>query len=294
MLALHGRVEQMVPLEATLDDLRRVHTEAHIGRVRAAVDAATSAGSPRALDADTMVSDASWDAALGSVGAAIAAADAVASGRLENAFVATRPPGHHATPDTAMGFCLFNNIAVTARWLQARGLAERVLIIDWDVHHGNGTQDVFWEDPSVYFLSLHQSPWWPGGGAASERGGGAGEGTTLNVEVPAGTDGNAYRALFTEALDRAVEESRPDFVLVSAGFDALAGDPLGGLALEPSDFHGLTREVMERTAVGGNSRLVALLEGGYDPRRTGLAAVAVLRAMAGVLPADPTLPATAG
>jgi acetoin utilization deacetylase AcuC-like enzyme len=294
MLALHGRVEQMQPVEASEEDLLRVHTPEHVESIRTAVAAATEKGSPLALDADTLVSDASWDAALGSVGAAIAAADAVARGERHNAFVATRPPGHHATPNRAMGFCLFNTVAVTARWLQAQKLAERVLIVDWDVHHGNGTQDVFWEDPTVGFLSLHQSPLWPGTGAADERGAGAGEGATWNVELPAGTDGAAYRERFVAAVDRAVSVIDPDFVLVSAGFDALAGDPIGGLALEPEDFHLLTEELIGRTSVRGDSRLVALLEGGYDPRRTGLAAVAVLRAMAGVRPADPTLPATAG
>ena len=294
MLALHGRVEQMQPVEASEEDLLRVHTADHVESIRAAVAAAAEAASPVALDPDTWVSDASWDAALGSVGAAIAAAGAVARGDRKNAFVATRPPGHHATPDRAMGFCLFNTIAITARWLQAHKLAERVLIVDWDVHHGNGTQDAFWEDPTVGFLSLHQSPLWPGTGTVDQRGGGAGEGTTWNVELSAGTGSEAYRARFVDAVDEAVAVIQPDFVLVSAGFDALAGDPIGGLALEPEDFHGLTEALMERTSVRGDSRLVALLEGGYDPRRTGLAAVAVLRAMAGVRPADPTLPATAG
>lgn len=294
MLALHDRVEQMAPGEADLDDLLRVHTRPHVERVRAAVERAARLGRPVSMEADTVVSGASWDAAVGSVGAALAAAGAVARGERTNAFVATRPPGHHATPDRAMGFCLFNTVAVTARWLQHHGHAERVLIVDWDVHHGNGTQDVFWEDPTVTFLSLHQSPWYPGTGAATERGGGPGEGFTFNVELPAGTSREAYRERFDTALDEAFAAARPDFVLVSAGFDALAGDPLGGLLLEPEDFHAMTRAVMVRAEHTGNSRLVAVLEGGYDPRRTGLASVAVLRALAGVEPTDPTLPAGVG
>ncbi len=243
-----------------------------------------------ALDEDTRVSEASWDAALGSLGAAITAAGAVAEGRYRNAFVATRPPGHHATPDRAMGFCLFNHVAATARWLQAHGHAERVLIVDWDVHHGNGTQDVFWTDPTVFFLSLQLYPHWPGSGAADEAGEGEGAGATLNVPLPAGTGGEEYLAAFTGALDAALTRFDPDFILVSSGFDALAGDPLGGLALEPSDFHRLTTVLADRAASRCRGRLVALLEGGYDPGRTGLAAVAVIRALAGIDEADPSAP----
>jgi acetoin utilization deacetylase AcuC-like enzyme len=290
MMALHGRVEQIPAEEASLDDLLRVHTPEHVQRVREAVGAARTADGPVALDEDTRVSEASWDGAMGSLGASITAAGAVAEGRYRNAFVATRPPGHHATPDRAMGFCLFNHVAATARWLQARGHARRVLIVDWDVHHGNGTQAVFWTDPSVFFLSLQLYPHWPGSGAADEAGEGEGAGATLNVPLPAGTAGEEYLAAFTGALDAALARFDPDFILVSSGFDALAGDPLGGLALEPSDFHRLTRVLMDRAASRCQGRLVALLEGGYDPRRTGLAAVAVIRALAGIDEADPTLP----
>ena len=294
MLALTGRVEQMACEEGTVDDLLLVHSPGHVETVREAVERAARSGRGVALDPDTIVSDASFDAALGAVGAARTAAGAVGRGRLRNAFVATRPPGHHASRDRAMGFCLFNTVAITARWLQSQGLAERILIVDWDVHHGNGTQDVFWEDASVFYLSLHQAPHWPGTGRPSEVGAGVGMGWTLNVEVAAGTDWAGYHPLFEEALDRSFSEARPDFVLVSAGFDALAGDPLGGLRLEPSDFHTMTRMVMDRASTSGDSRLVAMLEGGYDPRSSGLAAVAVLRALAGVTPGDPTLPADQG
>jgi acetoin utilization deacetylase AcuC-like enzyme len=294
MMVLHDRVEQMPPGEASDEDLLRVHDAALVDRIRTLALTARTEGRPGRIDADTVVSGASWEAAVGNVGAALAAAGAVARGERDNAFVATRPPGHHATRDRAMGFCLFNTIAITARWLQAHHLAERVLVVDWDVHHGNGTQDIFWEDPSVFYLSLHQAPWWPGTGRASERGGGAGEGATLNVELPAGRSRAAYLRTFEGALDRAFAAARPDFVLVSAGFDALAGDPLGGLLLEPEDFHGMTRRVIGRAEETGNPRLVAMLEGGYDPPRTGAAALAVLRALAGVEPADPTLPALDG
>ena len=291
MLALHGRAEQVEAGEAGEEDLLRVHAPEHVAFVKESVARAATTGEVVELDPDTRVSAASWDAVMGSVGAILTAAEGVATGRFRNAFVASRPPGHHATPDRVMGFCLFNGAAVAARWLQAHGHAERVLIVDWDVHHGNGTQDIFWEDPSVFFLSLHMSPHWPGTGAATERGGRAGEGATLNVPLAPGTSREAYRDAFETALDRAFE-FRPDFVLISSGFDALAGDPLGGLLLEPEDYHAMTRSVMARADQACGGRVVALLEGGYDPRRTGLAAVAVIRALADIQEADPTLPAT--
>jgi len=282
MLALHGIVEQREGADAEVEDLLRVHTQEHVERVRAACLRAKAGQTLISLDEDTKVSPATWEAAVGSAGTAIAAAQAVATGGLRTAFVAARPPGHHATPDRAMGFCLFNSVAVVARWLQAHGHAERVLIVDWDVHHGNGTQDIFYEDPSVYFLSLHQWPHWPGTGAASERGAGAGEGTTLNVPVAAGTSRAEYRRLFERAVEDATRHFSPDFVLVSSGFDAMAGDPLGGLLLEPDDMHAMTRHLIEGVASSCDGRVVALLEGGYHPERLGLATACVLRALADV------------
>jgi acetoin utilization deacetylase AcuC-like enzyme len=280
MLTLHGHVAQFESALADVEDLLRVHDEAHVRDVRRAVDLAEEREAVVSLDADTRVSGASWEAALASVGAGIAAARAVAERRIENAFVAARPPGHHATPDRAMGFCLFNNLAVTARWLQAAGHAERVLVVDWDVHHGNGTQDVFYQDPSVFFLSVHQWPHYPGTGAATETGVGKGEGTTLNVPLPAGTPRREYLEVFDRALGDAVERFRPDFVLVSAGFDVLAGDPLGGMLLEPEDLHTMTRRIVEVGAASCEGRVVALLEGGYVPQRLGTGVIAVIRALA--------------
>ena len=280
LLTLHGHVEQRPSGEAGEEDLLRVHTPEHVGRVRDACAAAEASGRVESLDSDTKVSSASWDAAVGSAGTAIAAVRDVHDRPIAHAFAATRPPGHHATPTTPMGFCLFNNVAVAARWLQAEGKAERVLIVDWDVHHGNGTQDVFYDDPTVYFLSLHQSPHYPGTGTASERGEGKGEGYTLNVTLPAGTPRQDYRTRFSQSLAKVFEDFSPDFILVSAGFDCLAGDPLGGFLLEPEDLYAMTREIVEFAEAGCGGRCVHVLEGGYDPKRLGQGAVAVIRALA--------------
>ncbi|MBT3499187.1 MAG: histone deacetylase [Gemmatimonadales bacterium] len=282
MLTLHGRVEQQPARDATVEDVLRVHTEAQVEQVRHACEMAEETEQVIAIDPDTKVSSASWEAALGSAGTAIAAAEAVSAGRLANAFVATRPPGHHATPDQAMGFCLFNNVAVTARWLQATGRAERVLILDWDVHHGNGTQDTFYDDPTVFFVSAHQWPHYPGSGAADERGEGPGLGYTLNVPLPAGTSAEAHRAAFEDAVDSVVGAFHPDFILVSAGFDCMAGDPLGDMLLEPTDLFAMTRHIMDHADRACGGRIVALLEGGYDPSRLGIGTLGVIRALAGL------------
>lgn len=284
LLTLHGHVIQMDPGEADEEDFLRVHTARHLDEVREACRIAEGRQKIVALDSDTLVSPASWDAAVGSAGTAIAAAEAVAEGRLATAFVATRPPGHHATPDRVMGFCLFNNLAVSARWLQERGLAERILVVDWDVHHGNGTQDAFFEDPTVFYLSLHQSPWFPGTGMEGETGRKEGEGYTLNVPLPAGTPRERWLERFDQALEAALDRFEPDFVLVSAGFDVMAGDPLGGQLLEPEDLHRITRRIVEEGASSCGGRVVTLLEGGYAPQRLGEGAVAVIRALAGLEP----------
>lgn len=280
--ALLNVVRQVEAEPASPEALLRVHTGAHVERVRAAVDQAARSGRQVALDPDTIVSDASWDAALAAAGCTITATSLVLDGETRTAFAVCRPPGHHATPDRAMGFCLFNNVAVAARWAQAERGVERVLIVDWDVHHGNGTQDIFYEDPSVYFLSLHLSPHYPGTGAVGERGRGKGLGTTRNVPLGRGTTREEYHAAFDSALEATLEEFRPEFVFISAGFDCLAGDPLGGLPLEPVDLHRMTRRIIEWTADSAEGRVIAVLEGGYVPVRLGHGVVSVLHALAGL------------
>jgi acetoin utilization deacetylase AcuC-like enzyme len=280
MVALHDRVAQMEARSATEEDILRVHTTEHLDLVREAVDRAMEEERSVPLDPDTRVSEASWDAAVGSSGAVLAAVDGVADGFIRNAFVATRPPGHHATPNRAMGFCLFNHVAVATRYVQDRGIGGRILVVDWDVHHGNGTQRIFYEDPDVFYLSLHQHPHFPGTGLRDESGTGKGRGTTLNVPLAPGTSRQEYRDRFGEALREVDARFSPEFVFISSGFDVLAGDPLGGQEVEPEDLFDFTREVMSLAEKRAGGRLVVVLEGGYVPERVGNGAVAVLRALA--------------
>jgi acetoin utilization deacetylase AcuC-like enzyme len=259
-----GLLEHLVeiaPEPCPIDLIARVHARDYIEDIRRA-----SARGPRRLDPDTGVVPASWDAALLSAGGGVAACDAVMEGRVTAAFVATRPPGHHAEADRAMGFCLFNNVAIAARHLQARHGVARVAIVDWDVHHGNATQHMFEDDPTVLYFSTHQFPFYPGTGAAGERGRGAGEGFTLNVPMPAGSGDREYAAVFRERLVPALAEFEPGFVLISAGFDAHRDDPLAGMALTESGYADLTRIVRDAADRACSGRIVSFLEGGYDLR----------------------------
>lgn len=265
------------------DEVLRVHTEGHRETVREAVAAAERAGEPISLTADTMVSAASWNAALAAVGVTVQGARLVLDGEAATAFALTRPPGHHATPDRAMGFCLFNNVAIAARWALDEGGLERVLVVDWDVHHGNGTQDIFYDDPSVFYLSFHLAGHYPGTGRSDQRGRGVGAGTTCNFPFPHRVEREHYLDVYEEAVTETLETFEPELVLVSAGFDCLAGDPLGGLPLEPEDLHGMNRLLVEQAETAGG-RVVVALEGGYVPRRAGDGAAQVVRALAGLPP----------
>jgi len=285
---LHGHVDPVAATPATDDAPAVVHSEAHVDRVREACRVALEGDEIVGLDADTRVSGASWAAAMAAIGCALDAVDGVVAGTHAAAFCPVRPPGHHATRDTPMGFCLFNNVALAARHGLRHAGIDRVLIVDWDVHHGNGTQDIFYADPDVFYLSMHQHPFYPGTGGAEERGAGDGLGTTLNLPLPAGLPADRYVSALLDGLDTALSTFHPDLVLISAGFDAGVDDPLGSFTLTPEDFARLTREVVERTRPYAGGRVVSLLEGGYNPGELGLNVVSHLRALAGLDADEPT------
>jgi acetoin utilization deacetylase AcuC-like enzyme len=262
------RCRVIAPRAASEADLLRCHSPVYLERVRQDV----AAGLDQLSTGDTAIGPGSEMVARLAAGGLLAAADALMAGEVAHAFAVVRPPGHHATPSRGMGFCLYNNVAIAARYLQHVHGLERVLIVDWDVHHGNGTQEIFWEDPTVLVFSTHQSPLYPGTGASSERGQGAGEGFTINCPFPAGTGGPEILAAYREVLLPAAEAFAPQAVLVSAGFDSRRDDPLGDFLLSDDDFAALTQVVCgiaERHAAG---RLLSTLEGGYD--LAGLAAAA--------------------
>ena len=251
-----GLVRRDAPL-ATDAEILRGHPASHLASVRARIPAQGNA----AIDGDTFLSPASLEAALHAVGGVGAAVDAVLTGEVRNAFVACRPPGHHAEATRAMGFCLFGNVAIAAkRALDLHGL-DRVAVVDFDVHHGNGTQDILWDDPRALFISSHQSPLYPGTGAAAETGA---HGNVLNLPLRPGTDGAAMRAAYDRLVWPRLAAFRPRLILVSAGFDAHQADPLGGLDWDEDDFTWLTRRLCQIAADQCGGRLVSALEGGYD------------------------------
>ncbi len=238
------------------------HAPAYIDRV----EQACRSGQTHIDTLDCPISPESYEAATLAVGAALAACDGVMTGEVANACCTIRPPGHHAEHDLAMGFCLFNNIAIAARYLQQRWGLQRILILDWDVHHGNGTQHAFESDPSVFFCSLHEDPSrrYPGTGYETERGRGAGTGFTLNIPMESGASDADYRRAFEQTFLPAARTFKPDFVLISAGFDAHADDPLAAINLSDEAFDDMTRAALDLAHECCGGRLVSLLEGGYD------------------------------
>lgn len=258
-LSSHCQTPHIKPL--TLSQLQLVH-DADVGEY---VQAACKQGGGR-IEADTVVSPASFEVGMLAAGACCQAVEAVLKGTDQTAFCLIRPPGHHATPSLSMGFCLFNNIALAARHALKCG-ANRVMIVDWDVHHGNGTQDAFYDDEQVTFVSLHRSPFYPGTGLANETGTGKGLGTTFNVPLRFGISQADYHAALETVLHTALSQHKPDVILISAGFDAHAEDPIGSLGLDVADFSRMTALLKEVAKTHCQGRLVSCLEGGYNLER---------------------------
>lgn len=242
------------------DSLGLVHSAEHI----TSLQEICQRGGGR-IEADTVVSSQSFEVALLAAGAVADAVEQVVTTDKKRAFCLVRPPGHHALANHAMGFCLFNNIAVGAKLAIAKHHLQRVLIVDWDVHHGNGTQDLFWNDPQVGFFSIHRYPFYPGTGAADETGGGLAIGTKLNVPITFGTSRQQYLEQFEQALEKIAAKMKPELVLISAGFDAHHLDPIGSLGLEAADFQAMTRKVIDVANRYADGRIVSVLEGGYHP-----------------------------
>ena len=277
-LEASGVLRTLVRLEsrpASEDDLALVHTRDYIALVQREI----ACGCSELSTGDTSIGQGSLEAAYLAAGGCLAAVDAVLQGAVSNAFCLVRPPGHHASAARGMGFCIFNNIALAARYAQRKYGIEHVLIADWDVHHGNGTQDIFYEDGSVLFFSTHQSPWYPFTGAASEQGEGAGLGATINCPLPAGSGRREIEAAFTNRLLPAAKAFHPDLILISAGFDSRQGDPLGQFLLTDEDFRDLTELLLALAAECCDHKLISVLEGGYNLSGLASAAEAHLRAL---------------
>jgi len=264
------KMPRIVARDATRAELRRVHSSHYLDLAEHMI----KEGAPELATGDTAVCEASWDAALRAAGLTLNAVDAVMTGQLRNVFCAVRPPGHHATADRGMGFCILNNVALAARHAQKAHGISRVLIVDWDVHHGNGTQDVFYGDGTVLFFSTHQWALYPGTGRRTETGMGEGEGLTINCPLAAGAGRTEVLGAMRAELAPAAEKFRPELVLISAGFDSRAGDPLGGFVLRDEDFVEMTRLVMGIGEKYARGRVVSVLEGGYGLKGLGAAAAA--------------------
>ncbi|HEX4456993.1 MAG TPA: histone deacetylase [Polyangia bacterium] len=267
---LVARCRRVAARPATRAELAVVHTAEYLD----ALEATVAKGGTGFLDPDTFFSDGTWTATLLAAGGVLDLARLVATGELDNGAAFVRPPGHHATADRAMGFCLVNHVAVAAAHL--RDLGKRVAIFDWDVHHGNGTEAIFDEDPTVLYLSTHEWPQYPGTGSAEHTGRGRGLGATVNVPLPPGTDADAYLAAYRARIRPAVVDFAPDVILVSAGYDAHRDDPLGGLELDDETYATLTRDLLTI-----QPRLCAILEGGYDLGATARSSVQTVKTLLG-------------
>jgi acetoin utilization deacetylase AcuC-like enzyme len=269
---LFHSVDHLEGRHATTADLELCHDPAYV----AAIERIAREGGGR-LDNDTVASTGSWDAATAAAGCALKAVDLAASGENPRSFCAVRPPSHHAVRDRSMGFCIFGTVACAAHYARTRHSLNRVLIVDWDVHHGNGTQALVENEPDIHFVSMHQWPWYPGTGAAEDRGP---HDNVWNIPLPAGLAPESYVTALEKGIDDATSGFVPDLILVSAGFDSLAGDPLGGFTLEPDHIEILTRSLTSRADSWCGGRVTSVLEGGYLPERLGAASVRHLAALA--------------
>jgi acetoin utilization deacetylase AcuC-like enzyme len=256
---LASRLQKIEAKHSTLEWMEKVHSKSYIQQIQ-------MAGQKGAvlLDSDTMVGPESFNVAVLAVSGVLAGCDAVMSGKVRNTFCAIRPPGHHAEKERAMGFCLFNNVAVAARYLQEAHKLRKILIVDWDVHHGNGTQHIFYEDDSVYYFSIHQFPHYPGTGREEEEGEGKGHGYTLNVPMCAGSGDLEYLEVFDMIFYPEAVRFKPDFILISAGFDGHKDDPLSDLRMTEKGYQRMTEIVMDLAQVCCEGRVVSVLEGGYN------------------------------
>jgi acetoin utilization deacetylase AcuC-like enzyme len=270
-----GRLRKIEPRKAEDEWITQIHSPSYV----AALNTHQPASGRVALDADTSMSPGSLPAAYLAAGGALAAVDAIMRGDVVHAFCAVRPPGHHAETARAMGFCLFNNVAIAARYVQKKYGLSRVLIVDWDVHHGNGTQHSFEQDPSILFFSTHQYPHYPGTGQATERGTGAGEGFTINVPMEAGDGDDEYHAIFLNVLLPAAKAFKPEFVIISAGFDAHRDDPLASMGLTEAGYSDLTGIVVGIAKRHAQGRLLSALEGGYNLTALGASVDAHLKVL---------------
>ncbi len=256
---LFDEVASIEPRDAAKEEITLVHTPEYYDKL------ASTRGKPKVfLDADTSTCPVSYDAAIRASGGMLSAVDSVLNGDIDRAFPLVRPPGHHAEADRAMGFCLFNHVAVGGAYLTDVKGFNRVLIVDWDLHHGNGTQHMFYDTSKVLYFSTHQYPYYPGTGGTSEVGSGEGKGYTLNVPLPTGMGDNEYVKIFTEILNPVIDQYKPEFILVSAGFDTYYEDPLGGMKVTPEGFAKMTRLLTDAAGKHSDGKIVFILEGGYN------------------------------
>jgi acetoin utilization deacetylase AcuC-like enzyme/formylglycine-generating enzyme required for sulfatase activity len=272
---LYSKLYSLPSKKSPLKWIKTVHAEEYVERAKDACRKKIAY-----LDSgDVPICPDTYDVAVAAVGGVLGAVDAVMAGKVKNAFCAIRPPGHHALPNRAMGFCIFNNVAIAARYIQKEHKLNKVLIVDWDVHHGNGTQELFYEDPTVFYFGIHQYPFYPGTGAAEEKGAGKGLDYTLNIPLPPGCGDKEYIQTFEQKLKPAALKFKPDFILISAGFDAQQNDLLGGMQVTPEGFARLTYIVKEIAETGCQGRMVSVLEGGYHPKQLGQSVLAHVKAL---------------